>query len=70
MKLGFFVTIRWKLRELKAHSIFILTLDLCRASLKTTLCDVGSLLKDLIYYCYYYNGLLVELSGLLNIVGI
>ena len=25
---------------------FILTLDLCRASLKTTLCDVGSLLKD------------------------
>ena len=33
---------------------FILTLDLCRASLKTTLCDVGSLLKDLIYYYYYY----------------
>ena len=29
----------------------ILTLDLCRASLKTTLCDVGSLSKDLIYYC-------------------
>ena len=28
-------------------------LDLCRASLKTTLCDVGSLLKDLIYYYYY-----------------
>ena len=32
---------------------FILTLDLCRASHKTTLCDVGSLLKDLIYYYYY-----------------
>ena len=29
-------------------------LDLCRASLKTTLGDVGSLLKDLIYYYYYY----------------
>ena len=32
----------------------ILTLDLCRASLKTTLCEVGSLSKDLIYYYYYY----------------
>ena len=29
---------------------FILTLELCRASLKATLCNVGSLLKDLIYY--------------------
>lgn len=28
----------------------ILTLDLCRASLKTILCDVGSLSKDLTYY--------------------
>ena len=36
----------------------ILTLDLCRASLKTTLCDVGSLSKDLIYYYYYYIFLL------------
>ena len=31
----------------------ILTLDLCKASLKTTFCDVGSLLKDLIYYYYH-----------------
>ena len=38
---------------------FILTLDLCRASLKTTLCDVGSLLKDLIYYYYYYYRILI-----------
>ena len=30
-------------------------LDLCRASLKTTLCDVGSLLKDLTYYYNTHN---------------
>ena len=35
----------------------ILTLDLCRASLKTTLCDVDSLSKDLIYYYYYIHNL-------------
>ena len=29
---------------------WILTSDLRRASLKTTPCDVGSLLKDLVYY--------------------
>ena len=41
----------------------IITLDLCRASLKTTLCDVGSLLKDLTYY-YYHDFIRVSLKNI------